>query len=146
MKRIGKRNAYRRITVAIMIALCAIGISGCIQKKEPLEKIRDLEFTVIAEENIPQELLQTIEEKKQQGFKVTFQDNGFQYICTGYGEQTAGGYSIAVNGLYETENAVYMDTTLLGPKPEETEGKKTSPSFPYIVIKTEFIDKPVVFE
>lgn len=146
MKKVWKKKIYRCMTAAVMLAFCAIGVSGCVQKKEPLEKIRDLEFTVIAEENIPPELLQTIEEKKQQGFKVTFQDNGFLYICTGYGEQPAGGYSIAVNGLYETENAIYMDTTLLGPKPEETEGKKASPSFPCIVIKTEFIDKPVVFE
>ena len=37
----------------------------------------------------------------------------------GYGTQQTGGYSIAVNDLYETANAVYIDTNLIGPSPEE---------------------------
>ena len=69
------------------------------------------------------------------------------YICVGYGEQVSGGYSIAVNALYLTENAIYADTTLLGPDPSDpAAGKKNSVSCPYIVLKTEFIDKPVVFD
>lgn len=87
-----------------------------------------------------------VEEKKTQGFKMTYQDGGFLYICMGYGEQETGGYSIAVNALYETENAVYFDTTLLGPKPGENDGKKQSPSYPYVVVKTEMVEKPVVFD
>lgn len=144
MKKITYYGRYMVLTG--ILVLCTIWITGCMEKKDPLEKIKDLEFTVMAEENIPEELKQAIEGKKEQGFKVTFQDNGFLYICAGYGEQVTGGYSITVNGLYETENAVYFDTTLLGPEPGGTSDKKTSPSYPYIVVKTEYIDKPVVFE
>lgn len=132
--------------------ICALGmlilfqLTGCIQKRDPMEKVRDLEFTVLAEENIPEELKTVIEEKKKDTFKVTYQDNGFTYICVGYGEQVSGGYSITVNELYLTENAIYIDTTLLGPTPGETQDNKAkAPSYPYVVIKTEFIDKPVVF-
>lgn len=110
-----------------------------------MEKIKDLEFTVLADENIPEELKAVIEEKKGNSFKVTFQDNGFLYICIGYGEQVSGGYSITVNALYLTENAIYVDTTLLGPQPGDATTKKDTPSYPYIVLKTEFLDKPVVF-
>lgn len=120
--------------------------AGCREKQNSLEKIKDLEYTVTAQENIPEELLQVIEEKKTEGFKVTYQDGGFLYICMGYGQQECGGYSIAVNELYETENAVYPDTTLLGPKPGEADDKRKSPSYPYVVVKTEQVDKPVVFE
>ena len=112
-----------------------------------MEKIKDLEFTVLAEENIPEELQTVIAEKKSGAFKVTYQDNGFMYICVGYGEQVSGGYSITVDSLYLTENAIYVDTTLLGPDPvESAQNKKNSPSYPYVVIKTEFVDKPVVFD
>lgn len=85
-----------------------------------------------------------IGQKKTDAFKITFEDKGFLYICVGYGTQATGGYSIAVNDLYETANAVYVDTNLIGPSPEE----KGNPveSYPYIVIKTEFVDKPVVFD
>ena len=121
-------------------------LTGCAKEKDPMEKIKDLEFTVLAEDNIPEELKTIIDEKKENAFKVTYQDNGFLYICIGYGEQVSGGYSITVNALYLTENAIYADTTLLGPDPADAaSAKKNAPSYPYIVIKTEFVDKPVVF-
>lgn len=127
---------------AVMVLL----LYGCAKEKDPLEKIKDLEFTVLAEDNIPEELKKVIEEKKANAFKVTYQDNGFLYICMGYGEQVSGGYSITVNALYLTENAVYLDTTLLGPEPSGASAvKKDVPSYPYVVVKTEFVDKPVVF-
>lgn len=132
------------IVMAGLLSLCLL--AGCGEKKDPMEKIKDLEFTVLADENIPEELKAVIEEKKASPFKVTYQDNGFMYICIGYGEQVSGGYSIAVNALYLTENAVYADTTLLGPDPSDpAAGEKKASSTPYIVLKTEFVDKPVVF-
>lgn len=140
----GKRKQY--MAVAGLFLLAVLMMAGCRTKKDPLAKIKDLEFTVVAEENIPEELLTTINEKKAEGFKVTYQDNGYVYICRGYGEQETGGYSISVNALYETENAVYFDTTLQGPEPGENAGKKTSKSYPYVVIKTEMIGKPIVFD
>ena len=138
------KSRMRIITIAAFL-ICLLFLAGCDSKKDPLEKIKDLECTVIAEENIPEELLQVIDEKKTEGFKLTYQDSGFLYICRGYGKQPTGGYSITVNDLYETENAVYFDTTLLGPQPGEIDDKKASPSFPYVVIKTEYVDKPIVF-
>ncbi|MBD5454907.1 MAG: protease complex subunit PrcB family protein [Lachnospiraceae bacterium] len=136
----------RCVKAAVIIFLGAMILAGCKEKKDPLAKIKDLEFTVVAEENIPEELLAAINEKKTEGFKVTYQDSGFVYICRGYGEQTTGGYSIAVNALYETENAVYFNTTLLGPDPSEKGVKKESKSYPYVVVKTEMVEKPVVFD
>ena len=130
-----------------MLLCAAVLLTGCGEAADPMEKIKDLEFTVLAEDNIPEELKAVIEEKKANAFKVTYQDNGFLYICVGYGEQVSGGYSITVNNLYLTENAIYADTSLLGPDPAQGgDVKKTSPSYPYVVIKTEFVDKPVVFD
>lgn len=106
-------------------------------------KLRDLDFTVLSEEKIPQELSAIIEEKEGGAFKLTYSDNEFLYICIGYGEQPTGGYSIAVNELYLTDNAIYVNTQLLGPQASE-KGNKV-PSYPYIVIKTEYLDKTVIF-
>ena len=143
-----RKNDVRAVRWGICLLAAALlcTCTGCAAKKrDTLEKIKDLEFTVLADENIPEELKSVIEEKKGNAFKVTFQDNGFLYICIGYGEQVSGGYSIAVNDLYLTENAICVDTTLLGPQPGDTAVKKDTPSYPYIVLKTEFLDKPVVF-
>ena len=142
-----KPSGLRCGAYALCMAVMLCFLAGCAKEKDPLERIKDLEFTVLAEENIPEELKNVIEEKKGNAFKVTYQDNGFLYICIGYGEQVSGGYSITVNDLYLTENAMYVDTTLIGPDPADTAAvKKNTPSYPYVVIKTEFIDKPVVFD
>ena len=62
----------------------------------------------------------------------------------GYGEQETGGYSIAVDELYLTDSNIYAATSLLGP---EASDKTTAvPSYPYIVIKTEYLEQTVTFE
>lgn len=141
----GKPEQYpRRMRGVFLICLLCFLVYACGKKQDSMEKIKDLEYTVIAEDNIPKELLAKIEEKKENAFRLTFEDQGFLYICMGYGTQQTGGYSIAVNGLYETANAVYLDTNLIGPSPEEK--KNQVKSYPYVVVKMEFLDKPVVFE
>lgn len=108
------------------------------------EKVRDLELTVVSEDKLPEELLAAITEKKAAPFKFTFQDGDYLYICIVYGEQESGGYSITVEDLYLTENAVYVKTCLIGPGADvPNDGVK---SYPYIVIKTEYLDYSVVFD
>lgn len=134
----------KRILSVFVVCLMCMAVFACGKKQDTMEKIKDLECTIIPEDNLPEELFNMIEQKKTDAFKITFEDKGFLYICVGYGIQETGGYSIALNDLYETSNAIYVDTNLIGPAPEE----KSNPvaSYPYIVIKTEFIDKPVVFD
>ena len=60
------------------------------------------------------------------------------YIAIGYGEQPSGGYSISVNEFYETEESLFIDTTLIGPG--KAENVTNTPTRPYIVIKTENIE------
>lgn len=130
-------------TMLIAIMLLAI-ITGCNKEETAGEKIRDLDFTVVATENIPDELMVYVEEEKAEPFYRTYSDGDFMYLCVGYGEQETGGYSISVNALYLAEDAVCMDTTLMGPGPGEE--RIASKSYPYIVICTEYIDSPIVFQ
>jgi hypothetical protein len=107
-------------------------------------KISDLDYTIAAEADIPEELQNDIEEKKAADFKMTYKDSEFLYIVRGYGEQETGGYSICIRNLYLTSNAIIFDTELIGPRKGETISK--SPSYPYIVVKVELRDENVVFE
>ena len=108
------------------------------------EKVRDLEFTVMSENDLPEELRQMIQEKQAAPFKLTYSDDQNMYIAVGYGEQAGGGYSITVKSLYLTPNSIVYDTELLGPEKGEEGG--TEKSYPYIVIRTEFLEEPVVFQ
>ena len=117
---------------------------GCSASKESKDKVRDLDFTVAGNMDIPEELKKLIAEKQQQPFKLTYSDDQNLFIAVGYGVQPTGGYSISVNDLYLTENSVVINTELKGPEKGENAG--TEQSFPYIVIKTEYLENPVVFQ
>lgn len=131
----------RKITGCLLLA-CLLLCSCAIGTGEDT-RLRDLEFTVVSEERLPEELKSLIDERKTSAFQLTYSDKEYLYLCVGYGEQSTGGYSIAVNDLYLTEDAICVNTCLLGPGPEDRTG--TSPSYPCIVIKTEYLDKPVLF-
>ena len=85
-------------------------------------------------------------EKGTEPFHLTYSDDQNLYISIGYGQQKTGGYSIAVDELYLTEDAIYVGTTLLGPEITGQKKGAEKPSTPYIVIKTEFLDKTVIYE
>ena len=129
---------------SILLAGCLLLLTGCNIVGQSDKKIKDLEFTVISQERLSDELLDIIEERKSEAFKLTYHDGDYLYLVVGYGEQPTGGYSISVNELYLTDNAIYVSTSLLGP--DTAPRSNGTPSYPCIVIKTEYLDKTVIFE
>ena len=105
----------KRVLAVLLAAWMMFAFTGCTLLSEEKVNVKDLDFTVLGEEKIPEELMSIIEEKKAEPFKLTYSDREYLYICIGYGEQKTGGYSIAVNELYLTENAICVNTELLGP-------------------------------
>ena len=95
--------------------LGALLLTGCGLLSKENVKLRDLDFTVLSEEKIPEELKTVIAEKGTEPFQLTYSDNQNLYISIGYGEQKTGGYSIAVDALYLTDDAIHVSTSLLGP-------------------------------
>ena len=134
-------RSWRQVLV---IGSILIFLSGCSVQTNETEKLKDLEYTIVEDTELPEELQGILEEKKMESFKLTYEADDSLYLCIGYGEQDTGGYSIAVNELYLSENAIYFDTNLIGPDTSETALK--SASYPYLVVKTEYLDKPVVFQ
>ncbi len=131
---------------SLLFVLLLMGIlsAGCGLEETDGQKLEDVSYTILEEKEIPKEFLSVIEEKKEQVFKLTYTDQEHLYIAVGYGVQQTGGYSIAVNQCYLTKNAIYFDTTLVGPsKGEQVNQAK---SYPYLVVKTGYSEKSVVFE
>lgn len=141
-KRANKFTTFLTMMLFAFAVAFLMAMTGCGSTEDM--KLRDLEFTVLSEEKIPEQLASMIAEKKEAPFEFTYSDNENLYICVGYGMQESGGYSIAVNELYLTEDNIYVDTNLLGP--DTTEKSNKVPSYPYIVIKTEYLDKTVIFQ
>lgn len=137
-----------RISICMMmtVLLCACAGNNNLEKK-----VRDLDFTVVSAEDISEELKKHIDERKEESFTLIYRDGEDMYLIVGYGRQSGGGFSIRVNDLYLGENAVCVSTTLEGPGADNgTEGKAAeaegSVSFPYIVLKMETMDAPVIFD
>ena len=139
-----KTKLQKIACVSMVLVAVASLLTGCAIEKTNRTKVRDLEYHVVAEEEIPEELKKQIEEKKAADFKLTYETPEQLYIVRGYGEQATGGYSIQVAELYLSNNAVFFKTTLIGPRKGENVAK--SPSYPFIVLQTERVDKNVVFE
>lgn len=139
-------RAGRLLWYAAAIGLLAmLGMwNGCGIEKTDAGKISDLEYELVEEDDLPQELKAKIEEKKSADFKLTYESDGHLYITRGYGEQETGGYSIQILDCYLTQNAIVFKTNLIGPPKDET--KNAAPSYPYIVIKADNEDKNVVFQ
>lgn len=132
------------MTVAVLL-LCMI-LTGCGMSGGENIKLRDLDFTVLSEEKIPEELKTVIAEKGNESFQLTYSDNQNLYISIGYGQQKTGGYSIAVDELYLTDDAIHVSTSLLGPDITGQKEGAGKPTTPYIVIKTELLDKIVLYD
>lgn len=128
----------------LLLMLCGILICGCGVKKSGTEKVRDLEFTVLEEDEIPDKLKEAIEEKKADDFKMSYILDDYLYIVRGFGMQETGGYSIQVQELYLADNAIYFEADLIGP--ESGEVKEKAVSYPFVVVKTERLEENVVFE
>lgn len=137
--------SIKKILYAVIITTLALAFTGCEMKEETGDKLRDLDFTVVGENEQPDALKSIIAEKSGSAFQISYTIGEELYIAVGYGEQPSGGYSITVNEFYETPDSIFVDTTLIGPN--SAQNVTDTPTTPYIVIKTENIDdKPIEFK
>jgi len=135
--------AVKKLASLIMAVAIMCFALGCAAKENTAEdKIKDLDFTVVGEEQQPEALRDIIAEKSKSPFQISYTIGEDLYIAIGYGEQPSGGYSICVGEFYETEDALYIETELLGPG--KAENVTNTPTTPYIVIKTENIDDKTI--
>lgn len=125
------------LMISFILILCS-----CERTKLP-EKTGTIDYTIVTGSSIPEDLQALIQDRKKENFELTFSERSYLYIVKGYGKQTSGGYSIKINDFYKAQDALVLDTDLLGPKSEDSVQKKAS--YPYIVIKTQFFEEPVIF-
>lgn len=126
--------------LGIFLSLTVCLLFGCNSKKE--DRLQDLDFTVIDDIDIPDELKTIIDQKKAGEFKLTYADQDELYIAVGYGKQLTGGYSIQFPDVYLTNDNIVVTSVLLGPEKEEP----ANISYPYAVIKIQYREEPVLFQ
>lgn len=134
---------WKKMCLCLVLLGAVVLLAGC-GEAEPEGKIRDLEFTVLEESEIPKALAEVIGENKQKEMKLSYQNDGYLYIARGFGEQKTGGYSISVPQCYLAEDGIHVKFELIGP--QSSEEMKEEASYPYIVVKMEEMDETILFE
>ncbi len=134
---------WKKVCLAALLVCLLWGLCGCRIIRIEEEERTPLEYTVVNQQEIPEEILSLIEEKKAGEFQMTYQSGEEMYLIKGYGRQMSGGYSIRVEELSHSSNGIFFMTHLIGPKDDSLAGE---PSYPYIVVKLAYRDEPVVFE
>ena len=127
----------------LYLAVLFLTLGGCRMIRIEEGDKTPLTYTVSDDSQIPEELKELIEEKKESEFQIAYQRGNELFLAKGYGRQMSGGYSIQVESLQASSNAIFFETKLIGPT-EKVQGGE--PSYPYIVIETEYRDYPVQFQ
>lgn len=137
-----KAGGLFRVFLMVLVATLAVSLAGCQFIKIEEGERTPLEYTIVKQEEIPAEAAELMEQKKENAFQMTYQVGGVRYLMKGYGQQLTGGYSIQVEEVSESENAVFCKTRLIGPSEDQAGGE---PSYPCIVLKITDTSKPVQF-
>lgn len=142
------KRLLTKAALFLVLLFCLIfALSGC-DKKDQVRAKKDIDFTVCSRENLPEELFTIIEEKKDKVCKFTYTNGSFMYIVVCYGEKERENINVVVNDLFMTSNAIYIDTTLKTDAITATDSVAVGEysMYPYIVLKCEKYDVPVVFD
>lgn len=144
----------RAIIICLASAVLLLGACQVIEKGEADGTA--VKYTIVDEEKVPQEMKECISKMEGKPFQITYKEGDWLYIGQGYGRQKKQGYAIRVDSCAESEDAIYVKTTLLGPGSDEVsengeekenvcmrEGKLSKD--PYVVWKMGGNEKQVIF-
>lgn len=142
-RRRSSARVKNRFLTGCLVLLVSGLLAGCGVGERGSEKLSEPDYTLVAAEDVPQELQTQIDSSKMQEMKFTFFDEETLYIVRGYGAQPAGS-SIQVLELYATKEGLFLDTQLVGGG--ENKENTTTSAYPYIVVKLQSGEQNVVFE
>ena len=125
--------------VLICAAAFTAALTGCVSTQAETEKIRDMKYEVIEEEDIPQSLREMIKGGEKKPFRITYSDHIYAFFIF-----LQFFFCVFLKYLFETQRAFFINTTLIGPK--KGEEKEKAETYPYIVVQTEDVKKDVLFK
>ena len=60
-----------RYLAGLLILLLALSLAGCGKEEEEIKKVKDLDYTVVEEADLPDQLLELVNKKKNSPFCFT---------------------------------------------------------------------------
>lgn len=119
-------------------------LSGCGMQTADRNHEKELEYEVMDTLYVPDQLKEQMEEKKKDPFLLVYGEGDWLYIAVGYGQKETEGYQGTVRRVYESDNTVFVETSLNGPSEEKENDAETV--FPCIVIRIPYTEKRIISE
>ncbi len=137
---------YKKSILCFLLVGMLLIMFGC-QREEKHERsyesMTDLTYEIVSGSDVPHKVNEKIFKEKEKGFGFTYRDGDVMYIVFGFGRQNTGGFSIQMAAAKESETEILIEAKLIAPGPEEV--VSTSPSYPYLILKMENVEKDVQF-
>ena len=118
-------------------------LTGCSVDLETEGERKTVEYELMDIRDVPEEMRDEIEERKEEPFKIAYRDMEYLYIADGYGKKEDSGYCVEIRTCEQTEKAIYIEAILHGPGGE---GAVCETEYPFYVIRTGYTEKYVIFE
>ena len=118
-----KRRGRVLLAAVILMLLASCRITDVSEGER-----KELSYAIVKPGDFPPEIDQILRRKKESAFQMAYE------ILRGYGKQKSGGFSIQIEEVSKSENAVFVRTKLVGPAAKEEQ--KGAASCPYVVLKT----------
>lgn len=138
-----KKKRYCFVAVMVVAFLISV-LSGCRIEETDDTKKKDLDYTICDESKLPVALVELIQEKKKEPFKLSYRTKDYLYIVVGYGAQDRADLSIHLKELYLTDNAILVETELQSLENEKLKEDKLA--YPWIAVKCQLYEEQVIFE
>ena len=135
---------FEKVYEILGILCLMLLLGGCAWMDPSDEKVKDRPYVIVEADSLPEEIQKIIEEKKKEPFQMAYHEAEATYIILGYGMQETSGYSIQVNEVYDGKDSIWVDTDLYGPHKNDV--VENSPSYPYVIIKTEKVERLIRFK
>lgn len=96
----------------------------------------EVRYTVVDRDDIPGDILSTIEETKRNSTTMVFDgEQGSQYVYIALGERPTGGYLISIESIKAVGERVYVRYSEI--KPGEDDFVTLAMTYPWIVLKVQ---------
>lgn len=125
---------------SVIFAVCSL--MGCRSITKTQEGHVPVKYEIVEEADIPDDMKEEIEQKKEKPFRIVYREPEALYIGEGYGKKDCRGYCVEWVECAVAEEALYIETTLHGPGGD---GVACESEYAYSVIKMEENGKPIMF-
>ena len=119
-----KRRGRVLLAAVILMLLASCRITDVSEGER-----KELSYAIVKPGDFPPEIDQILRRKKESAFQMAYESGDDLYILRGYGKQKSGGFSIQIEEVSKSENAVFVRTKLVGPAAKEEQ--KGAASCPY---------------